>query len=257
MSKEHVGDPLEMYTAEHPPRSDSAEYRASRKTLMTEYAGGCFICDGPVDLTHPEIESAAGVEDHHGGGIYVKFGSRPVLVALSTLQLEWSEGWGADAKVVAGMVANNNALRTRLGEPTYDRAITDTPSTMAYVDSIFNANVKLCKQHHVGHPAQHSKDRRGHEAVGIHNVPLTVLLYQLFCDWDHWDMFAGTTGTIAVAPHPTQPGSATVLHVDAAHPDKRIVEAGIAGKQVILPPDNKSARAAHRTAKFAERREQS
>jgi hypothetical protein len=85
-------------------------------------------------------------------------------------------------------------------------------------------------------------------------VPLPVLLYQLFCDWEHWDMFAGTTGTIAVAPHPTKPGSATVLHVDAAHADQRIVAAGIAGKQVILPPENTTAQAAHRTGKFAEAR---
>src|SRR5436190_13011760 len=147
MPREQVGDPLEIETAEHPPRSDSAEYKASRKTLMTEYGGGCFICDGPIDLTHPEVEDAHGLEDHHGGGIYVKFGDRPVLVALSTLQMEWSEGWGADAKIVAGMVANQNQLMQRLGEATYDDAITDTKSTMGYVDSIFNANVKLCKQH--------------------------------------------------------------------------------------------------------------
>jgi hypothetical protein len=103
MPDEHVGDPLEIRTADHPPRSDSPEYKASRKTLMEDYGGGCFICDGPVDLGHPEVEDPTGLEDHHGGGIYVKFGDRPVLVALSTLQMEWSEGWGSDATVVAGM----------------------------------------------------------------------------------------------------------------------------------------------------------
>lgn len=251
MPDEHIGDPLVIETATHPPRSDSPTYKASRKTLMGDYGGGCFICDGAVDLSHPEVEDAKGLEDHHGGGIYVRFEGRPVLVALSTLQMEWSEGWGADPAIISAMVANTNTLLNRLGEPTYDAAITDTKSTMAYVDSIQNANVKLCNPHHVGHPAKHTPDRRGHEAVGIHNVPLPVLLYQLFCDWEHWDMFAGTTGTIAVAPHPAKPGSAVVLHVDAAHHDKRIVDAGIAGKQVTLPADNPSARAAHRTAKYA------
>jgi hypothetical protein len=249
---EHVGDPVELYPADHPPRSDSPEYTRSRKTLMEEYGGGCFICDGPIDLTHPGVEDAHGLQDHHGGGIYVKYGDRPVLVALSTLQMEWSEGWGADPKVVAGMVANNNMLLQRLGQPTYPDPIADDKGVMAYTDSIFNANVKLCQQHHIGHPAQHQPDRRGHEAVGIHNVPLPVLLYQLFCDWEHWDMFAGTTGTIAVAPHPQEPGSAVVLHIDAAHPDKRLVEAGIEQKQIILPPGNAIAKAAHRTRKFAE-----
>jgi hypothetical protein len=51
MPVEHVGDPLEIYPADHPPRSDSARYAHSRKTLMTEYGGGCFICDGPIDLS--------------------------------------------------------------------------------------------------------------------------------------------------------------------------------------------------------------
>jgi len=223
MPQERVGDPVEITTADHPPRSDSAEYRRSRETLMTEYAGGCFICDGPVDLSHSEVEDSEGLQDHHGGGIYAVMGGRPVLVALGTLQMEWSEGWGADPKVVAGMVANRNALLSKLGEPTYGDPITDTKSTMAYVDSVFNANVKLCAPHHIGHPAQHSPDRRGHEAVGIHNVPLPVLLYQLFCDWENWDMFAGTTGSPAVAPDPRpgREGGAVVLHVDAASPGPR------------------------------------
>lgn len=254
MPKERVGEAVELVTADHPPRSDSPEYIASRKALMGKYAGGCFICDGPVDLSHPEVEDKAGLQDHHGGGIYADFGGRPVLVALSTLQMEWSEGWGADPKIVAGMVANKNALLKRLGQPTYDAPITDDKSVMGYVDSIYNANVKLCAQHHIGHPAQNSPDRRGHQAVGIHNVPLPVLLYQLFCDWEHWDMFAGTTGTLAVAPHPRQPGSATVLHIDAAFHDPKLVQAGIDDKQIILPPEHSLAKAAHRTGKYADAR---
>jgi Family of unknown function (DUF6424) len=254
MAREHVGDPVDITTADHPPRSESAEYRASRKTLMTEYGGGCFVCDGPVDLSHPEVENAEGLQDHHGGGIYAVFGGRPVLIALNTLQMEWSEGWDADPAVVSGMVANTNALMSRLEQPTYDEPITDTTSVMAYTDSIFNANVKLCAPHHIGHPTQHTPDRNGHEAVGIHNVPLPVLLYQLFCDWEHWDMFAGTTGTIAVAPNSRKPGGAVVLHVDAAHRDKRIVEAGIEGKQVFLEPEHRVSKAAHRTRKYTDLR---
>lgn len=64
-----IGDPVIIYPADHPSRSDSLEYTKSRKTLMTEYGGGCFICDGPIDLSHPEVEDAKGLQDHHGGGI--------------------------------------------------------------------------------------------------------------------------------------------------------------------------------------------
>src|SRR5262245_16287261 len=94
---------------------------------MGTFGGGCFICDGPVDLTHPEVADAKmlNLENHHGGGIYVTFGDPPVpvLVAVGTLQMEWSEGWGSDPNIVARLVANKNTLLKALEQPTYDNAI--------------------------------------------------------------------------------------------------------------------------------------
>ena len=49
-------------------------------------------------------------------------------------------------------------------------------------------------------------------------------------------------------------GQAVVIHVDAAHPDRKIVQAGIDGKQVILPPEHPASEAAHRTGKYADAR---
>ena len=63
MPKERVGDPLELTTAEHPPRSDSPEYKASRKTLMDEYGGGCFICARP-----PREDISLHVDHDHSTG---------------------------------------------------------------------------------------------------------------------------------------------------------------------------------------------
>jgi hypothetical protein len=250
MPTETVGDRVEIVEADHPPRSQSRQYAATRRELMEKYGGGCFICDGVVDLSHPGVGDSKGLQDHHGGGLYALIGDRPVLVALGLLELEWSEGWGSDPKVVAGMVANANLVRKRLGTGTYDQPIEDADGIMRYADSIFNANVKLCTVHHIGHPNKDALDSRGQQGVGIHYIPLPIVLYQLTCDWQHWDMFAGTTGTIAVAPHPTRPGAAQVLHVDAAHPDGRLVSAAAEGKQVTLPPGNSTADRAHRTEKY-------
>jgi hypothetical protein len=101
MPQETSGEPAKLYTADHPPRTDSPEYIASRTWLTTQAMGGCVICGGESDLTHPgSVEPAAGnLQDHHGGGIYVvpKGTNEPVLVALNLFPIEWSEGWGADA----------------------------------------------------------------------------------------------------------------------------------------------------------------
>lgn len=235
MPKETVGEAAVLYTAAHPPRTDSPDYIAARKVLMNQRKGGCMICGGIPDMTHPEMAAIAdphGLQDHHGGGIYVK----DVLVALNLFGTEWSLGWSASVEKVAQYVANLNVVLKALGEPTYDAPITDTPSVMAFVDSVFNANLKLCAPHHVGRMSKPSKDANGHEAVGIHEIPVPIWLGQMTCDWDRWDMWGGTTGTLAVAPDPTT-GGAVVLHADAtAHP------ALVRGS--ILPADHPNVRAA-------------
>lgn len=214
MPAEKVGEAAVLYTAAHPPRKDSPTYVAARKVLMNTRRGGCMVCGGVPDMSHPEMTSIAdshGLQDHHGGGVYVK----DVLVALNLFGTEWSLGFSADPKVVAQMVANLNVVLEALGEPTYAAPITDTASVMAYVDSTYNANVKLCAPHHVGRMDRPSKDANGHEAVGIHEIPFPIWLGQMTCEWARWDMWAGTPGTIAVAPNPD--GGVVVLHAHPAH----------------------------------------
>lgn len=215
MPEEKVGEQADLYTADHPPRKDSPEYVAARKVLMHTRRGGCIVCGGLPDLAHPELVDVGdphGLQDHHGGGIYVK----DVLVALNVFPLEWSLGFSADPTVVAQLVANLNVVLAALGEPTYDAPITDTTSVMGWVDSTYNANVKLCAPHHVGRMDRPSKDAGGHEAVGIHEIPFPIWAGQVTDEWSRWDMWAGTTGTLAVAPDPDT-GGAIVLHSDPAH----------------------------------------
>ena len=231
--RETIGDSVVVYTAEHPPRSDSAEYRKTRAWLVG-LNEGCIVCGGDP------------IEDHHGGGIHDADGK---LIALNLIPLEWSEGWGSDPEVVQAHVTRLNGLYRALGVDTYDEAITDTASLMAWVDSPHNASVPLCKAHHTGHESQHTPDANGHEAVGIHHIPLPIWAGQITCNWAVFDMWAGSTGTIAVAPAPEGDGSVDVLHVTATHPDRQLYRdhqaARTTGQRHTLPAHHPHARLAH------------
>jgi hypothetical protein len=241
INKVVVGQPLHYDTAVHPPRVNSPEYNATRKWLMGKTPGGCFICGGPVDLSHPAAPGdAKGLEDHHGGGLYHDL----VLIGFNLFPLEWATGWGAAPKKVAQFVQQLDAA----GLCDYKDPINSVQDIMKWVDSQFNANVKLCKPHHVGLQTQHTPDRNGHEAVGIHNAPWPVLAAQATCDWDNFNMFAGTTGTLAVSPDPTTYGGVIVTYVHDSHPESVAVSAaGISGKLDVgarLGPTHPSALAA-------------
>jgi hypothetical protein len=218
VATEHIGEEVTVYTDDHPPRKDSAEYLRTRKWLVGT-GQGCIVCGGEP------------IEDHHGGGITVD----GVLVALNLFPLEWSQGWGADPAVVARQVAALNPILAAVGEPTYDQPVTSVDEVMAWVDSTHNASVPICKPHHTGHQTSHTPDARGHEACGIHEVPLPIWAGQITCDWDRFDMWAGSTGTVAVAPvHGTKQ-----VHVLHAHPSSDLV------KGQVLPAHHPHARLAH------------
>lgn len=228
-----VGQPLHYNTAPHPPRVNSPEYNATRKWLMGKTPGGCFICGGPVDLSHPATSADAKklhLEDHHGGGLYHDL----VLIGFNLFPLEWATGWGAAPKKVAEFV---NQLRAA-GLCSYDEPINTVQDVMKWVDSQFNANIKLCKPHHVGLQTQHTPDANGHEAVGIHNAPWPVLAAQATCDWDNFNMFAGTTGTLAVSPDPTTYGGVIVTYVHDSHPET-IPSVQVEGEGQIPSPVSK------------------
>ncbi len=241
--EETVGEVAHVEVADHPPRTDSPEYKATHRWLMSQVAGGCFVCGGPVDLSHPDAPADAAalkLEDHHGGAITL----RGVLVALNLFPLEWSQGYGADPATVARFVKQLNLVLRELGEPTYDQPITTVPEVMAYVDGRLNASLKLCSVHHRATQTQHTPDVNGHEGVGIHEIPAPIWFGQVTCAWASFDMWAGSTGTIAVSPHPSIPGQTIVQHVHPAHPVR-----GDDGQPLrvghVLPASHPHSRAAH------------
>src|SRR6185436_10140696 len=143
-------------------------------------------------------------------------------------------GFGADPQKVHAFVQQ----LVEAGLLQYNQPIKKTDDVMGWVDSVFNANVKLCAPHHSGHQTQHTPDVNGHEAVGIHNAPWPILAAQATCDWERFDMWGGTTGTIAVAPDPKVKGGTVVQYVHESHPVKVQVNDR-------LPPSHPHSRAAH------------
>lgn len=256
--QETIGDVEHVETAGHPPRKDSPEYVKTRRWLMGMTEGGCFVCDGPVDLSHAEDPAnAKGMQDHHGGGLYLypSGGGDPVLVGMNLFGTEWSLGFGADPVRFASFVRQLNEVAKRLGGPTWDAEIATTADVMAFVDSPANANIKLCAPHHVGHEAKHTPDHNGHEAVGIHNGPFPIWLGQATCNWAKFDMWGGSTGTIAVAPHSDGSAKVEVLHVSPLHPDKALYDEHQAKREAgqihELPEHHPHARLAHAGAHVA------
>lgn len=247
MSELHENDDVTVHYQDHPARTDSPEYGRTRKWLM-ETPGGCYICGGPVDLSHPEAADSKGMEDHHGAGIFMDSNGHPILVGMALAPLEWAGGWAADPKRVQRFAYQQWQLERQVApsmagdEPN----ISTTDDVMAWVDSPANASIKLCAAHHRAVPTQHTPDANGHEAVGIHHCPLPIFALQATCDWKRWDMWGGSSGTLAVAPHPS--GGAVVLHCDPSHLDKEIVRAHqtaqLDGSPLVLDASHPVTRAA-------------
>lgn len=251
VADETIGEVLHVETADHPPRKDSAEYGRTRKWLMGQVAGGCYVCGGPVDLSHPEAPGdAKGMEDHHGGALYLTPESgQPILVGINLFGLEWSLGWSANPARVSEFVTQLNEVTTRLGGQSYTASIATTADVMAWVDSPGNANLKLCRVHHIAHETEHTPDANGNEAVGIHEGPFPIWLGQATCDWSRFDMWGGSTGTIAVGHPGDDSGTVHVLHVSPLHPDQQLRSAHLTakakGEPLILPAHHPHARLAH------------
>jgi hypothetical protein len=149
---EHEDFPWTIAVVEHPARTDSPGYRASRQ-LMKKLAA-----------TVPEwIFGAGPFEDHHGGGLWVKDDTGWLCLTLP-LGIEWSAQFCADpakvdrlrqvtARVVAGFPATLPGYVQAgytSGEEILTTPITTADQVAAWTDSIFNASLPLPVRTHTG-----------------------------------------------------------------------------------------------------------
>jgi hypothetical protein len=141
---EHEDHGWDIEIPDHPPRSDSPEYQASREKMHELLAGGGYYGREPV-------------QDHHGGGLWLK-GPDGWFVVRNLAGIEWSAQWCADPARVD--LLRVNACRVYYGFPDaaaelgirdlLDTPITDAAGVARWTDSICNASVPMPGEIHSG-----------------------------------------------------------------------------------------------------------
>ncbi|MGD3111688.1 DUF6424 family protein [Streptomyces sp. YGL11-2] len=254
---EHEDEPWTISVADHPPRTDSPQFVASRK-LMNELVG--TMDDWPF--------APGPYQDHHGAGMWLK-DTKGWMCIILPLGIEWSAQFCADPAKVDRM--RQYALRVIAAFPDtlpgyvslgYDdgERLLNTPIQTAdqvaeWTDSIFNASVPLPAGAHTGVlPA----------AAGYHHYPKPIVDIDHF-RYDDFQLFVTDpkglpVAVVPVAPRGSGDGRVQVL---AAHPRSpyaaHLVTPGPAGRAAgpadaearaeawrgaILPADDDVARKA-------------
>lgn len=218
----------------HPPRSDSPEYQASRAEMHRLAAGGTFYGPEPV-------------EDHHGGGLWLKDENGWFLVR-NLAGVEWSAQFCADPSKVDQLRLNARRLYaaypgavTELGiRELLDTPVTDAAGVARWTDSICNASVPLPAGLHTG-----TLPHGG----GFHHYPAPVVEIETFKRDDFTLFVTDSEGhqaaVVPVAPRGSGDGRVQVLwantgsRVHAMH-----LSAQGQGEALVLPGDHEMARQA-------------
>lgn len=228
------GHPVTIEIPDHPARTESPEFRASKrlaKKILATIPNWLFGSDS--------------VQMHHGGSLWAYDGQQWRLY-LNTLGIEWSSQFCADPAKVDLLRVNAHALyqafpltvpeMARLGyknaQQILDTPITDAKGVAVWVDSIFNSCVPLSAHWHTGTRPT---------GAGEHEYPRPITNIEFikrddFVLW-HDDPDSGTP--VAVVPTGTpesgaktvqvvyaQPGTDLHVKVKKAHADGRIHELG-------------------------------
>ncbi|TSB32716.1 DUF6424 family protein [Streptomyces sp. NBC_01525] len=254
---EHEDFPWTISVADHPPRTESSQYRASRKLMgdLVGTTGDWVFAPGPY-------------QDHHGGGVWVK-DSDGWLCLFLPLGIEWSAQFCADpskvdhvrryAARVVGAFPDTLPGYASFGYDDGQRLL-DTPIETAdqvaeWTDSIFNASVPLPAGTHSGVLPK---------TAGYHHYPKPIV------DIDHfrYDDFAlfvtddsglpaavvpisprgsGDGRVRLLAAHPSSPYAKRLTSPGPAEPSARTEEALASGEERnVLPADDLLAQQAFR-----------
>ncbi|MEU1783830.1 DUF6424 family protein [Streptomyces abikoensis] len=233
---EHEDKPWTINIPGHPPRSDSPEYVASRKQMHK-------LVDS---LDHP-FYGPEPVEDHHGGGLWVK-DDQGWFMVRNMAGIEWSAQFCADPAKVD--LLRQNARRLYAGFPDaveelgirelLDTPITDADGVQRWTDSICNASVPLAKK---DHSAELPK------GGGVHHYPSPITEIGFFKRDDFILWVTDDAGEpVAVAPvdrRGSGDGRVNVLFASEQSPlHAELHKAQAKGQALVLDAGHAVARAA-------------
>jgi Family of unknown function (DUF6424) len=166
---EHEDYPWTIQIPDHPPRTDTPEYVASRRRMND-------LANGIPDLVY----GPAPHQDHHGGGLWLKDADGWFLVR-NLAGIEWSAQFCADPAKVDSLRRNARRLYAAFPEAVaelgirdlLDTEITDADGVQRWTDSICNASVPLSAAFHTGVlPTA--------ETGGVHHYPSPITEIELF-----------------------------------------------------------------------------
>lgn len=200
---EHEDMPWTINIPDHPARSDSPEYVASRKTMndTAREIGDFYYGNAPY-------------QDHHGGGLWLQ-DAKGWFMVKNVAGMEWSSQFCADPARVDMLRVNAQRLYAlcpgaakALGiEELLKTPITDAAGVERWTDSICNASVPLNAQHHTGTLPQ---------GGGVHHYPTPIVDIQFFKrgDFNLWvlDGQGNITAVVPVSPPNSGDGRVQVLY---------------------------------------------
>jgi len=230
--------PWTIEIPDHPKRTDSPEYVASRgemnnlaKTVADFYYG------------------ASPWQDHHGGGLWLKDKDGWFMVR-NMAGMEWSSQFCADPQKVDMLRQNAQRLYAlcpdavkELGiQGLLDTPITDAAGVARWTDSICNASVPLPAGLHTAVLPQ---------GGGVHHYPAPIVEIALF-KYDSFKLWVLDPQGQPAAVTPTSPPGYNDGRVQVVYstPNTQLSQmhqqAEAAGEQLILPPEHPMARQAYR-----------
>lgn len=196
--------PWTIQIPDHPKRTDSPAYVASRRA-MNSIAGD----------VHDLLYGKAPYQDHHGGGLWLKDADGWFLVR-NLAGIEWSAQFCADPAKVDRLRLNARRLYAAFPDAVdalgirglLDTPITDAGGIARWTDSICNASIPYPADLHVG-------VLPGHGIGGVHHYPLPIAEIQLFKrdDFTLWvdTPDGGLAAVVPVAPRFSGDGRTRLL----------------------------------------------
>jgi hypothetical protein len=241
---ESESHPWGINVPNHPTRTDSPEYVASRKKMnqMAGQAVGMIYGQGPF-------------QDHHGGALWLK-DSQGWFLVRNQVGIEWSSQFCADPAKIDLLRQNAQRLYNLVSpeikqeldpDGLLDTPIRDAAGVAKWTDSIFNAGVPLHPTFHTGvlpaGGAQSPPAPESAQLAGVHHYPTPIADIQLF-KYDDFQLWVTDDqgNPAAVAPVDKRGSGNASVHVLYATPGSQLAQqkhaAEKTGAPLILGPEH-------------------